>query len=372
MTTQSLFNEVDALFVEIDRGRLGLNLGVSTGLPKLDAILSGGIQRRTFYLIGGPTGSGKSTLALYSYIFRPLMDGKLGDETYKIVYYSLEMSAVVLYAKLLSMFIADQHGIELTYSQILSREEVLSEAYYKMILECKDWLIQVKKQLTIYDKTLSTASLFANLKEYANENGAFIDSEDGNRTVYNPKVENGYVIVILDHIGLMRCLPGQTKKDSMDVTSDYLIYFRDKCGFSPVVVMQLNRQSGSMDRRNEGMQEPELQDFKGSGGPGEAAEVVIAIHYPAREKQKSWKGYNMEQLRDKFRAIFCLKNRFGIPDQAVATSFFGNVGFFKEIPKPEEIGSNYLPYLRLFPTQEDLGLSRPDKNETSTTARFVL
>lgn len=370
MTTQSLFDEVDVLFDEIDRGRQGLNLGVSTGLPKLDAVLSGGIQRKTFYLLGGPTGSGKSTLALYSFIFRPLMDGKLGDEKYKIIYYSLEMSAVVLYAKLLSMFIADQHGIELTYSQILSREEVLSEVHYNLVLECKDWLKQVKKQLVIYDKTLSSASLFANLKQYAIDNGEFVDSADGNQTVYIPKIKDEYVIVILDHIGLMRCLPAQSKKESMDVSSDYLIYFRNKCNYTPVVVMQLNRQQGSMDRRTEGMQEPELQDFKGSGGPGEAAEIVIAIHYPAREKQKSWKGYNLEQLRDKFRAIFCLKNRFGTPDQAVATSFFGSVGFFKEIPKPEEIGNNYAPYLRLFPDLSLLERDVSDKGET--TVKYVL
>lgn len=351
MIIQNSYNAVDSLFNLIDSGKEGKNIGLTTGMPKLDEAMAGGIQRSTFYLIGGTTGSGKSTLALYSYVFRPFMDGKLGDSKFKVLYYSLEMSAEVLYAKLLSMYIAETYSIELSYSQILSRGEILSDEYYDLVMSCKDWLLDVQKQMLVYDKGLTTNGLYASMKEFAQAYGKF--EEHDHSMVYIPNEEDCYTVVILDHIGLLRTLPGQTKKDAADTASDYLITMRNKCSFTPVVIMQLNRQASSMDRRTEGMQEPELQDFKGSGGPGEAAEIVLALFYPHREKMSSWRGYNMVKLRDKFRAVFCLKNRFGTPDQAVPVNFFGNVGIFQEMPRPEEI-IDYTQFLKYYIPQDQI------------------
>lgn len=363
MITQNSYNPVNSLFNLIDAGKAGLNIGLSTGMTKLDEAIAGGIQRSTFYLIGGTTGSGKSTLALYSFVFRPLMDGKLGDSSFKVLYYSLEMSAEVIYAKLLSMYIAETYGIELSFTQILSREEILSDEYYELVMSCKEWLLEVQKQILIHDKGLTTNTLYASMKGFAEMHGRF--EEHDHSTVYIPNEEGTYYVVILDHIGLLRTLPGQTKKDAADTASDYLITMRNQCGMTPVVVMQLNRQASSMDRRTEGMQEPELQDFKGSGGPGEAAEVVLALFYPAREKMTSWKGYNLRILRDKFRAAFCLKNRFGTPDQAVPINFFGNIGVFREMPKSEEI-LDYAQYLR-YSVPHDIVDEKLEQKEEVTT-----
>lgn len=42
-------------------------------------------------------------------------------------------------------------------------------------------------------------------------------------------------------------------------------------------------------------------------------------------------------MDDKFRAIICLKNRYGESDVADCCYFDGKIGIFKELPKPEEI-----------------------------------
>lgn len=49
-------SSVDSLFKTIQRGRSGLNVGLSTGLPKLD-MLTYGIQRRWMTVISGDSGS---------------------------------------------------------------------------------------------------------------------------------------------------------------------------------------------------------------------------------------------------------------------------------------------------------------------------
>lgn len=52
---------VDLLFKKIDDGRNGKNIGLSTGLPKLDGY-TGGIQKSTYTLIYGLSGSGNVIL----------------------------------------------------------------------------------------------------------------------------------------------------------------------------------------------------------------------------------------------------------------------------------------------------------------------
>lgn len=49
---------VKGLLKNIDNGRKGRNIGISTGLPDLDKIIYG-IQRRYLYVVGGDTSAGK-------------------------------------------------------------------------------------------------------------------------------------------------------------------------------------------------------------------------------------------------------------------------------------------------------------------------
>lgn len=43
---------------EIESGRLGKNVGISTGMPKLDSLIFG-IQRGMLYLVGSDSGAGE-------------------------------------------------------------------------------------------------------------------------------------------------------------------------------------------------------------------------------------------------------------------------------------------------------------------------
>lgn len=357
-------DELDILYKLIDDGRLGLNIGISTGLPKLDDLI-GGVQRGTFYLVAGDTGSGKTSLCLYSLIYKPLRE-RLGDKTLKIVYYSLEMSKEMLLTKLLSVYLYDTYGIQLTYNQILSRNEVLQDEYYEKVLEARAWLNQiVTHHLTVYDKMLTTSHLYAHLKSYSEKHGTYKKSKDGLRNIYTPKVENQYTIVILDHVWLLNTMAGQSKKDAADTAADYLITFRRVCNFTPVVLQQLNRQAGSMDRRNAELVMPELQDLKGTGGVGEASDVVLALFNPFRQKRTSWSEYNIEILRDKFRAIVILKSRFGESEKAIPVSFFGNINSFLEIPEASQI-TDFRQYLNIDTARE--AISKLDLNRDSDTS----
>ena len=59
------------LMTMIDDGRKGNNMGLSTGISKLDSLIYG-VQRKWMYIVGAASGGGKTTFTLYSFVYQPL------------------------------------------------------------------------------------------------------------------------------------------------------------------------------------------------------------------------------------------------------------------------------------------------------------
>ena len=60
---------VESLYDSIKQGKSGLNMGLSTGMPKVDS-LTYGIQRKWLTVVAGDSGSGKSSYVLYTKVFK--------------------------------------------------------------------------------------------------------------------------------------------------------------------------------------------------------------------------------------------------------------------------------------------------------------
>ena len=288
----------DKLLNEIDRGRQGLNHGISMKLPKLESIIDG-VTRETYTLILSNSGAGKTSFALYAYVYRPLME-HLDDDDFKVLYFSLEMGEVALYIKLLSIYIFETYGIQLS-----------------------------SKKLEIYDKKVTPKKVYAILKTRLEEMGTFSESET--RLVYTPNNPNLIYNVVVDHIGLVG-----TKPD-IDLLSSYLLFLRDKCFISPVVIQQANREQGNIERFKQGKSAFTIHDAKDSGNTVQDCNIMIALYNPHRDGLKTYKHYNIEYLGSYYRSIMVLKNRYGDCDVEVGVNFFGWINMFYELPKPDEI-----------------------------------
>jgi len=118
-----MMNNVSELFKAIDAGRTGKNIGIHTGIPKLDSYI-GGLQRKTYYLIFSDSGGGKTSLTLYM-LYRCLKDDP--NRKIKIAYFSLEMSSNSLLAKLLGLYLYETYNIVIPYKTLMSWEEPLSD-----------------------------------------------------------------------------------------------------------------------------------------------------------------------------------------------------------------------------------------------------
>lgn len=318
------------LMTMIDRGREGKNLGLDIGLPKTK-LYTDGLLRSTYTVIMGQSASGKTSLALYSYIFKPLYN----NENVTILYFSLELSTEVLLGKILSLYLLEKYSIDISYKEILSRGKILNDELYEVIVEASDWLKSVEHKLIIYDKPLNAKRFSAiTLKELAKK-GDFIPHQ--NRQEYAPNDSEHIFQIVIDHLSLVRKSPGNTKKEEMDLISSEAVRFKNMCGVSPLFIMQVNRDSTSMDRRKGGFQLPQMSDSKDSGSPIEDSDVTMAIFNPYKEKLANYKGYDVKQLAEKARSICILKNRFGDADLEIMCAFYGRSGYWVELPSPKEI-----------------------------------
>lgn len=329
----------EQILEEIDKGRKGLNKGISLGLPKLESIIDGNTQE-TYTLVLSNSGAGKTSYVLYSFVYRALME-HLDDDDYKCLYISLEMNEASLYIKLLSIYIFETYGIQLSYKEILSRkkEYVLSEEHYEIIKECIPWISKIKEHLEIYDKKASAKTVYAILKQRLEEIGKFVETDT--RLLYIPNNPKLIYNVIIDHIGLISPSDGRKLKEEIDLLSAYLVTLREKCKISPVVIQQANREQGNIERFKAGKSAFSINDAKDTGNTVQDCNVMIAIYNPFRDGLKTYHKYNIEILESTFRSIMVLKNRFGDCDVEVGCNFFGGINYFHELPKPDEIYDYY-------------------------------
>lgn len=124
----------DELFSMIDKGREGQNIGLSTGLPKLDKII-GGIQPSRYYLCAAASSVGKTSLMLF--IMYNLLKQESDEAPIYLVYFSLEIGADVLLAKLLALYCAEEYGIYLSINDIFSFEHPLEDYEYNCVKQAR-------------------------------------------------------------------------------------------------------------------------------------------------------------------------------------------------------------------------------------------
>lgn len=327
---------LEEFFQLVDEGREGHNIGLSTGSAKLDLYADGYLPGVSF-LIGGASGTGKTTFTLYRYVYCPLVAYLRGecqerDPHWKM--FSLEMTRSQVYAKLVSMYIFDNYGVELRFKQIFSRGKdcILSDEEYELLTKCKDFIKILDERLSFFEGSLNEATYLKEMNEELEKWGTF---EEGRYIPDNPHMILG---VVIDHMTLIKASNGRSKKEEIDAISRDSVQIRNNTKIvSPIMISQFNRNSNGQERMKQGLQDPSIEDYKDSGSLVEDSMVVIGLFSPHKYKLSTYKKYNIKTLEQCFIGVFILKSRFGASDMMIPTGFYGDCSHYADLPKPENI-----------------------------------
>ena len=330
---------------EVERGMSGKNSGVPMGFSRLNKYV--GIRKRIMTIVAGASGSGKSAFIHSSYILNPfeyLLKTNRTDVKLKVIFFSMERSRVYILAKWMSRKIFITEKVLIPIPKLLGwwDNSKLTPDEYDLFLKYEDYMEKLLSVVDIIDGPQNPTGIYAYVKEYAKQNGRFNEENEYHKT-YIPTHPNEIVIVIIDHMGLIKTEKGYvTKKEAIDKTSEYCQWFRDNLGYSPVLVTQLNRNLNNPMYLKVDSVEPTIDDIKESGNPGEASDVVISLFDPTRynTSDKSYKADKFIDLKtgaNYFRSVKVLKNSYGEDGIRVGMGFHGATGTFKELPRKEDM-----------------------------------
>ena len=325
---------IDQLWAQIIKGRKGENIGRSTGMKKLDKVI-GGIQPHRYYLVGAASSVGKTSYVLY--LIYNLLKQESDLAPIYFLYYSLEIGEDILLAKLMALYCAEEFGIYLTVDDTFSFMTPLNDYSFDCLSKAKVWLESVSKYIVVIDSVVSANSVYSHTLKFAETIGKF--EQKGNRKVFTPDNPNALVIGVLDHFALIRCEEGRTLKAEIDTLSNYMVTLKKKLPLSWFALIQQNRDSSSMERRKADLSEPGLNDLKDSGNPSQDADVVLQLFFPFREKLSTYRGFKVlgdTGIGEVLRSTIISKNRYGIANRVICSAFWGSVGWFKELPDPDQ------------------------------------
>ena len=206
----------------------------------------------------------KTSYALYAYLYKPLM-ATINNDNFKVLYFSLEMNRMSLFIKLLSIYIFETFGIQLSFKKILSRERgyILDDDSYELVMKCMPWIESISEKVEIYDKNVNANTVYAILKDRLSQIGTFKETET--RLSYTLNNPNLIYNVIVDHVGLLTPSQNHTLKQEIDLFSKYMVFFREKCKISPIVIQQANREQGNIERLKQGRSSFSINDAKDTG-----------------------------------------------------------------------------------------------------------
>jgi replicative DNA helicase len=327
-------------FIEaVERGKEGMNEGLPLGMPALEQFIPN-LQKKHYYLIGGNTGSGKTTLMRDKFLFGPvehIQKLELTENPMNLdirgILFSFEMDLESVISAAISRRVYFDHKKTFPSNYIMSRgKNRISKEDYEIVSAYSDYWEYYEKKFIFHDTTKTVAQIEAAIRKLALDHGVLYKNTDGFE-YYVPHNPNMYFLVYIDHLALTEISKGSTIEKTMEELSKVLVKARNLYHMTFVVIQQLNMDLFDPVRVKIGRPAPMLSDFGDSKKISRDVDVVLALHNPAMFAQEQYAGYDITQLRAKFRSIEVLKNRYGESDKRVGVFFNGAVGVLKELPE---------------------------------------
>lgn len=336
--------------------------------PKLSKFVPG-IVKGILYKVTANSGVGKTQLTKQLFVLAPLNYLKNNPDTkisIKIFYFALEESEEEFIDTLICNQLAYKHQIRIDPMMLKGyREDYVNDEIMSKIEECSEDVDFFMNHIEVIDSVSNPTGMYKYCRTYSekvgthywkdvkfthkNKNGVVTVTDEKVYDRYEPNDPNHHVICIGDHIGLItpeydgKLDKTLSKHESIAKWSTH--YCRGQMtkhwGWTCVNVQQQEESSSKQQYTNSGESivektEPTLDALANNKEVQRDDYVVLSVYSPDRFGFNDYHGYDIDRMRDTFRAIKILKNRLGTPNKYVHLMFDGATNQFKELPFPEE------------------------------------
>ena len=320
-------------------------------LPRFEES-SPGIEQGKYYQITAQSKAGKTQLADALFVFntvKQIIDDNL-DIRLKIFYFSLELSKE---EKMLSCFaniLYIKEGLRIAPTDLKSThaKKVLSSEVLEIISKYQKYFDKIEEIVEFIDDIRHSTGIYDLVRKYALANGTVYYRDiiiKGEITKvedrYEPNDPEEYVMIIIDHIGLIQ--PQKLNGTQLSLhesisllSSDYLIKLRNRFNYIPVVVIQQAIAGENIEHKKAGALRPSVANLGDNKLIARDCNMMIGIFSPFKHEIPEYMGYDVTKFKDNIRFMEIIISRDGGAGTICPLYFDGAVTYFKELPRSDD------------------------------------
>ena len=324
----------------IAAGLAGKYKGLDIKLPGISKYIFG-IQRSTYYLVGGISGSGKTTLVDFM-LLSAIDDAIKQNIPIHVIYYSFEIDKLTKDCNWLSNIAFNKFNVIISPEKIkgLGDNRLTSEEQ-GLIDKCIPILDNLKKYIHFEYQPTNPTGINHQIFDHCESIGKihyedYIDNSNIKKKKivgYTPNNPDQYILVVTDNLENLKTENNMNNKENIDKFSEYMVLSRNLFGITPIVVSQFNDGLSSVDRAKfKGVDlSPQITDFKSTRQPYADCEVAIGLMCPWKLDMNRCLGYDLNSYKESFIMCKIIKNRLSKDNIATGLIFNPQAGTFKEI-----------------------------------------
>lgn len=333
----------------------GIYNSIPFGVSSLDKHLPG-VMKGMQYLLTASSGVGKTQLTKFLFINQPYKFIKSHPELglkLKVLYFALEESKEEFMLGLISARLKEEYNISIGVLELRSiGEHTLSTEILEKVKESRNYFRELSQSLEVIDSISNPFGIYKYVRNYATNNGTMHykniiinGKEEKVFDYYEANDPKEFVVVVVDHYSLLQ--PEATPDTStlhLAMTKFSAEYMRKQitkhfkyCGVgvqqqaAEKEKQQYTMSGGSIESKLE----PSLDGLGDNKLTQRDALVVLGLFAPERYQIEKHLNYNIGILRDNYRSIQILKNRWGTPNLKKGFFFNGQTNTFAELPHPD-------------------------------------
>lgn len=342
---------------QVERGRLGGNVGLDNGMNGLNKYIYGTHPGR-YYLIGADSGVGKTTLGDFMFVMKAYESAKAKNRKLYILYYSFEISLEEKQARWASYYIYQQFGVMIPADYIQGRITgmMVNEEHMHMIRHAYLYIEELMQCVRIVEDSTHPTKIFHDVIDHHYDIiGTVVRKASHDpkkrgpieRWVPHPGEENSITILMIDHIALLASEQGFDPKQTIDLMSRYCVTLRNIFKTTPVIIQQFNTEITSMYRmskKGDPVIKPQRIDFGDSRYTFRDANIVLGVIKPAIYDIPKYYNYDISKLKGWMVGVHLMKNRHGSSQRMLPVFLNGLVGVAEDLPFDATVDLAMEPY----------------------------
>ena len=230
-------------------------------------------------------------------------------------------------------------------------------------------ILKFFEETVLFFEDRGPTGIYKQVRSYAEKNGivhkkkiTITNKETGDteeREVfdyYEPNDPKEYVIILTDHVSLLNPESGMDLRESINRFSEYMVMFRNRYNYIPVVIQQQNTETMGLEAFKANKIRPTITGLGDSKYTGRDCSIMLGITNPYSHEINNYLGYDISKFKGNIRFLEVVLNREGQSNGIVALYFDGKTCTFKELPPPNDRESlekvyNYLDKIRNRPNK---------------------